>query len=590
MYARVLKSVSLVLVLAFAALAPIALFAQAVPAAKGAPPADPASKWDIFVGYSYMWPHDTVYPIQLYGGTAKYNFRSEYRGMTESVSYFFNHNWGLQFESGQHDLWTNSGPNIDTSSSNSGILTLEPGLIFRYPYGHVTPFVHALVGAAYVDGPDHEPYTWGPGATVGGGLDYCTGWMHHRLSLRVFQADYEYMHADSGFSHFNSSGGWIWGDDENVNAVKLSAGVVIGGCGLAPPPPLAMACVASPVTIFPGEPVTVTGTTSDIEPKMNVIYSWSGNGVTGNGTTAAVATGSLAPGTYTVKGEVKEGKPGKEGLKPGQMADCSALFTVRAYEPPTVSCTPNPMSLHPGDSSTITAVGVSPQNRPLTYSYSVPAGMGAINGNGTTATYNSTGAPTGSVGITCNVADDKGGTATSGTSVTIVAPPPAPLPHASALCSISFDKDLKRPTRVDNEAKACLDQVTNALKNDPTATVVVVGESVDVEKNPPKKSKHAKTPEDFAAERAINTKDYLVNEEQSGIDASRIVVRAGTGNSKSVEDYLVPAGATFDNDVPGTATVDASGIKVLSRQPIGVVEPKKVHKKKAAEAKPSAGQ
>src|SRR5208283_6176124 len=115
MYARVLKSVSLALVVASAALLPVALVAQVVPAAKGAPPADPASKWDIFVGYSYNKPWDTVYPIQLYGGTAAFSFRPEYRGMTESVSYFFNHNWGLQFESGQHDLWTNTGPNPATT-------------------------------------------------------------------------------------------------------------------------------------------------------------------------------------------------------------------------------------------------------------------------------------------------------------------------------------------------------------------------------------------------------------------------------------------------------------------------------------------
>jgi hypothetical protein len=585
MYARVFKSVGLILVTATAALMPVCLGAQVVPAAKGAPVADPASKWDIFVGYSYMRPYDTVNPIQLYGGTAQFSFRPEYRGMSESVSYFFSHNWGVQIESGQHDLWTNTGPNPLTTSSNSGIWTIEPGLIYRYPYGHVTPFVHALAGAAYIDGPDHEPYTWGPGITVGGGLDYCTGWMRHHLSLRVFQADYEYMHADSGFSHFNSSGGWVWGDDESINAVKLSTGVVLGGCGLPPPPPLAMACTAMPVTIFPGEPVTVTATTSDTQPKTNVIYSWSGNGVTGSGTTATVATGSLAPGTYTVKGEVKEGKPGKEGMKAGEMADCSALFTVKAYEPPTISCTANPSTMHPGDTSIVTSVGVSPQNRPLTYSYTTQAG--SIEGNTNTATYNSAGAPTGPVSITCNVADDKGGTASSTTSVTIVPIPPAPLPHVTALCSISFDKDLKRPTRVDNEAKACLDQVTTALKNDPTATVVVVGESTAGEKAPPK-GKHPKGPEDFAAERAVNTKDYLVNEEQSGIDASRITVRTGAGDSKTVEDYLVPAGANFDSDVAGTTSVDASGIKVLSRKPIGeVVEPKKAHKKKAPA---SAGQ
>jgi hypothetical protein len=42
-------------------------------------------------------------------------------------------------------------------------------------------------------------------------------------------------------------------------------------------------------------------------------------GVTGNGTTATVATAALAPGTYTVKCGVKEGKSGKEGLKPWQL-------------------------------------------------------------------------------------------------------------------------------------------------------------------------------------------------------------------------------------------------------------------------------
>jgi hypothetical protein len=581
MFARVLKSVALVLVVAIVALTPVALVAQKASAG------DPASRWDIFIGYSFMKPYETVYPIQPAGGTAAFSFKPEIRGLSESVSYFFNHNVGLQFESGQHDLFTDTDPN---GNSNSGILTLEPGLIFRYPYGHVTPFAHLLVGAVSVEGPDHEPYTWGLGATVGGGLDYDTPWFNHRLALRVFQADYEYMHSDSGISHVNSSGQWRWGDDKSINAVKLSAGLVLGLGNIAPPPPITIACTASPVTIFPGDPVTVTATASELDPKLNAVYSWSGvAGLKGNGASASLdsaATGSLAPGAYTVKGEVKEGKPGKEGLKPGQDATCSAPFTVKAFEPPTVSCTASPASLHPGDTSTVTAIGVSPQNRPLTYSYSASAG--AISGSGTTAAYNSAGVATGAVGITCNVADDKGGTATNGTSVTIVAPPPPPLPHASALCSISFDKDLKRPTRVDNEAKACLDQVTDALKNDPAATVVVVGESTAVEKTP-KKGKHAKAPVDFAAERAVNTKDYLVNEEQSGIDASRIVVRTGAGDSKSVEDYLVPAGATFDNDVPGTTAVDASGFKVLSRQTIGAPEPKKVHKKKAAEEKPSAG-
>jgi hypothetical protein len=97
-------------------------------------------------------------------------------------------------ESGQHDLFTNTGF-ASTGSSNSGILTLQSGLIYRWPGVHLTPFVHGLGGGAYVDGPDHEPYTWGPVITGGGGLDWYFGC---HFGIRVFEADYEYIHANSG--------------------------------------------------------------------------------------------------------------------------------------------------------------------------------------------------------------------------------------------------------------------------------------------------------------------------------------------------------------------------------------------------------
>ena len=52
---------------------------------------------------------------------------------------------------------------------------------------------------------------------------------------------------------------------------------------------------------------------------------------------------------------------------------------------------------------------------------------------------------------------------------------------------------------------------------------------------------------------------------EKGIDASRISVRTGTQGNKEVENYLVPAGATFDNDVQGTTAVDESTVKVQAR-------------------------
>ena len=46
---------------------------------------------------------------------------------------------------------------------------------------------------------------------------------------------------------------------------------------------------------------------------------------------------------------------------------------------------------------------------------------------------------------------------------------------ASSLCSVSFERDAKRPTRVDNEAKACLDDVALALQRSSSAKLAMVG-------------------------------------------------------------------------------------------------------------------
>jgi hypothetical protein len=365
--------------------------------------------------------------------------------------------------------------------------------------------------------------------------------------------------------------------DVNFNMLRLSGGLVFNAGSIAPPTPVQLSCTPNPVTVFPGDPVTITATAGFVAPKMNTIYSWSGSGATGTATTVTIDTGALAAGSYTVTGVVKEGKPGKEGLKPWETAACAAVFTVKAFEPPTVSCSSNPSSINPGDKSAITASGVSPQNRPLTYTYSAAAGT--IQGTSSSATFDSTGAPTGPVAITCNVSDDKGQTATANTSVTIAAPYVAPVPHSQALCSITFNLKNQPPARVDNEAKACLDQVAVNLQNQADAKVVVVGESTADEKAPKKSKHHKDEVENLAAQRAVNTKEYLVTDK--GIDASRVIVVTGSTDGQTVEDYLVPSGATFTNDVQGTTAVDESAVKPQVRKPLGAVHH---HHKEAAPA------
>jgi hypothetical protein len=479
-------------------------------------------------------------------------------GMIFSVARYFNKYVGVQFENGNHDTFVNN------SGSNGGITTLAGGLITRFPTADITPFIHGLVGAADIGGPQHQPYTWGPALTAGGGMDYGLPFWDNRLAIRIFQADYEYMHVNWGPGVFRGRG--------NFNAARLSTGLVIHAGTIAPPPQLTVACAVNPTSVFPGDPVTATATVGSQDPKLGVLYSISGDGITqGNSATANVNTAALSPGVHTVTCNAKEGKPGKEGLKPWQVATPStATFTVKEFEPPTITCSVSPSTIKPGDSATVTATATSPQNRPLTYTYSASAG--SVTGSGSSGTFSSTGAPTGPVSITCSVADDKGHTASANTNLTILAPPPPPQPHTSALCSISFETDKKRPTRVDNEAKACLDQVALALQGDSQAKAVVVGSSNAKEKETTAKqqayaAKHKKAKvTDFAAQRAVNTKDYLVKEK--GIDASRVSVATTTTDAQKVEDYLVPSGATFTSDVQGTTPVDESVIQPEVRKPL----------------------
>jgi len=572
-----LKSIGRALALVLVASMPIVVAAQASSGSKSSSSYnDSPSRWDIFAGYSYLAPKGTVQTPLPNGTIAPYSYDAVNLGGLFSGAYYFNKFVGVQGEYGLHEWGASSGypNNIGTHGNDDGFQTFAGGMIFRFPSENITPFAHALVGGAVVNGPFFQQNKLGPDLTVGGGMDYETPWLNHRLALRIFQADYEYMHANFG-PQANPPGGRA-----NISAARLSAGIVFHVGSIAPPPPVTLACSANPESVFPGEPVTVTATAGALNPKDNVIYTWTGTGVTGTDTTAKLDTSSLAPGEYTVTANVKEGKKGKEGLKPWETATCSANVTVKAFEPPTISCSASPTTIKPGDTATITSVGVSPQNRPLTYSYSASAGT--ITGSGTTAEYSSAGAPTGTVGVTCNVSDDKGHTVSSSTNLTIEAPPPPPQPHAQALCSISFANDKRRPTRVDNEAKACLDQVALDLKQQADAKAVVVGQSDDKEKAATAKQekyaarhKRAKV-EEFAAQRAVNAKDYLVTEQ--GIDASRISVATVPTDGQTVQNYLVPSGANFGADVTGTTPVDETAVKAEARKPLA----EKPHSKKVA--------
>src|SRR5262249_13769453 len=160
--------------------------------------------------------------------------------------------------------------------------------------------------------------------------------------------------------------------------------------------------------VFEGEPVTITATTQGFNPKHTLTYTWSGaQGVNVKGTneTAQVDTKGLQPGSYPVKASVADKK---------LTADCTANVVIKQPRPPQITCSPDPATVKPGESSTISCQGSSPDNRQLTYSHQASAGQ--LTPNGANATLSTTGAqPGSSVTVNSTVTDDRNLSASTST-------------------------------------------------------------------------------------------------------------------------------------------------------------------------------
>lgn len=472
---------------------------------------EPPSKVDIFTGYSWLHP-GTGFPGTIVG--AQEDLR---RGATVNTTYFFGRNWGLSFDGDWH-----------ACRCDPKIWTFTAGPTYRFPGERVTPFLHAFAGLHRMRLASTFPWDNNLGVIAGGGLDVKA---FRRVSIRVVQADYEYARHD-----------FIPGlDTTHMHGLRLAAGFVWRFGSIGPPPvPASAACAAQPSEVIAGEPVTATATGSNFNPKRTVRYEWSGTGVKASGSDAStqIDTTGLQPGSYTVAAKLNDGS--RAGV-----ASCNASFTVRQPSAPTISCTPNPATVLPGGTSTITSNANSPDRRPLTYSYSATAGN--ISGRDASATLNTEGAATGPITVTCNVADDRSPalTATSNATVNVEAapvqppPPPPALAEASRLNQIDFKQN---SPRVDNAAKAVLDDVALRLQRDSDAKVVLVGLADPAETRGIR----------LAAQRAANAKAYLVKEK--GIDASRIETRTGSDAGQQTQIWLVPAGATFNTQ--GTQATD----------------------------------
>jgi hypothetical protein len=510
----------------FPAITAIALCAAAAGHAqspKDTPTVVPDSRVDIYAGYAYIHPINSDIHYFEYQPVENMN-------VTASVSAYFNRYIGVQAEgayfsgNAEHAGYdaVNHVKCFDVSCDQL-YYTAEAGPVFRLPISRFVPFAHILGGGAKVNGPVNQPLKWGWGTTAGAGVDYVLPYFHDLFAVRLVQADFYFSRVNYGPLVLPAG---LSGDIGDITAYKLSAGLVARLGEFSPKPPVQLGCSIEPGTAFPGDPLTVTGSTVGTNPKITPTYTWTTDGgkIVGSGLYPQIDTKGMSPGEYTVKGKLSEGS------KPRQNATCEAPFTIRAYDPPTITCAATPSTATVGTDISIRTSGGSPQNRSLTYSYASTEGV--IASTGPTAILSTAGLAAGQVTITCNVVDDLGKSATTTTQITLnELPKPVPVIATQPLCSLSFTRDARRPVRVDNEAKGCLDDIAITLNQQVDAKLVIVGDY--------------QAPETTVsgAERAVNARLYLTQEK--GIDPSRIELRVGDGGGKTATDTLVPAGATF---------------------------------------------
>ena len=508
------------------------------------PEPPPGSLIDIFGGYTYLRPSGSV-------GT--WNFPSNNtRGYIASGTYYFHRSgFGVQaeFSHSEYPLGTTgtspAPPFVQLGGVTDSFYTVQAGPVYRFFLGeHVIPFVHFTAGGAKIAGPKFQPPTWGYGFSGGGGVDIVLPHTNDHLAFRLAQIDFGYMHADQGaLQQYDLAGG-----TQDVSNLRISTGLVLRFGEKNPVPAKSLACDATPSEVYAGERVTLAATLRNYRDKSKTpfFFSWelSAGKQQGFGPVIFVDTTGLGEGTYHATAHISL----KEKSK--QFAQCSTNFVVKASPAPTLKCSADPSTVTPGQVSIITAYATSIAQRQLTYSYSTSEGQ--IAGKDNTAELHTDGLPPGMANVTCRVVDDLGQTAVATTEVTIAPPSLPPAPKAQPLCTVYFNRDMRRPARVDNEGRACLDDVALTLEHQPDARLVLVGEHSDSEVDG----------QLTAAERAMNTRAYLANEK--GIDPARVDVRTSTTPGRQVQTFLLAPGAVFDQPTEGQ--IDESKIKIHGQQ------------------------
>ena len=510
-------------------------------------------KIEVPIGFSFVNVHPNLTPItsfNIFGGGGQFDFnigpvlgiKADFMGYTQG--------------NGLKTRLTNQGYTI-FGDVQGNLFTYMFGPQFKKHSGNWQPFAEGLFGAAHsntfaslantitgkVSGSSNNNAF---AMAFGGGLDYKLG---RNVQIRFAEVDYLY-------TRFGVNGTKYTGSQNNFRYVG-GLNFTFGG---APPVPPTASCSASPAEVFPGDPVTAKITTQNFNPKHTVSYKWNSTGgkMSGSGPSATVDTTGVDPGSYTITATATDEKEKKNNV-----ASCTANFAVKARPnyPPTANCSATPSSIAINQGATITISASSPENRPLTYSWTSTGGQ--LSGSGTSATLTARDSDAGStITVTGTATDDHNLSSSCTASVSV--PPVQKAAEVEDWGECTFEKDPKRPWRVDNDCKDVLDKLALRIQQMPNGRVAIVGFT---------DQKEVVNEETLGAQRAVNVKYYLTTDELGPkVDPSRIEPRKGGTKGKAAHFYFVPQGATFTQEE--SVPVDESAVQGQSRSA-------PIHKKKA---------
>ena len=274
-------------------------------------------------------------------------------------------------------------------------------------------------------------------------------------------------------------------------------------------------------SLLPGESANLRCVASDPD-NSTLTYSWTvgGERLAAQGPQVTFGSEGRNPGSYDVTCTVSNGELSASATSKGTIRE-------KPNQVPTISCQTTTVSVASGASVELRANASDPDGDRLTFSWSSPAG--AVGGNGSTTTFNASGVRAGSYAVTVGVDDGRGGKASCNMTVNV-----------SERRVIAKDNcgyfAANGGTRVDNCAKAILDDVAVQMRNNSSLRANVFGYTDNSKTETSKKG--------LGEARAKAMAAYLQGQ---GIDASRI--QTTDGGIGSFGDNATAAGRTLNRRV-----------------------------------------